>query len=76
MTPAPPAEYSIRGLSIVVGLLITLAIGLGLIVAGGTYWPRYQACQAQEQSTGIGVTWSPWAGCHATIFGTDLKVGD
>jgi hypothetical protein len=36
---------------------------------------RYTACHAQETRTGIATRWTLLGGCHATILGTDLKVG-
>lgn len=76
VTPAPPApDRTVPLLAAVFVAVALLALGIMVCIGADNYYVRYQACQQQEQSTGIAVTWRPWSGCHATILGTDLKVG-
>jgi hypothetical protein len=59
--------------------VLVLFAAVALAVPGAyvarPFYVRYGECHAQETRTGIATRWTPWGGCHATILGTDLKVG-
>jgi hypothetical protein len=62
---------------VVTVLLLFFAVMVSVPGAYATrsVYARYTACHAQETRTGIATRWSLLGGCHATILGTDLKVG-
>jgi L-arabinose isomerase len=61
------------------GTFAALLVALMLAIPGSVYaralTVRRSACQLQQAETGIATRWTPWGGCHATVLGTDLKVG-